>query len=185
MKMEKTRAESIWAWDMNFKRIFFGWVWLSIPLLSLADVLPVDFIRDTWGAVPPERRLVLGEEEQSVAAAMLGARRFKSMVSYWQQNGQRVWSLEARGKVKLIGAGFVVEQGRIVKSEVLAFRETRGRQICSDRFLKQLKGLFLKKNRKLNRKIDGYSGATYSVNAIRKMARLALYLDSLAQPAKE
>ena len=73
----------------------------------------------------------------------------------------------------------------MVKSEVLVFRETRGRRICSDRFLKQLKGLFLKKNGKLNRKVDGYSGATYSVNAMRKMARLALYLDSLVQPANE
>ena len=185
MKMEKTKVGSTSVWDMTFKRIFFGWVWLSISLLSPADVLPVDFIRDTLGAVPPERRLVLEAEEQSVAAAMLGTRRFKSTVSYWQKNGQRIWVLQARGKVNLIDAGLVVEQGRVVKGEVLVFRESRGHQICSDRFLKQLKGLFFKKNGKLNRKVDGYSGATYSVNAVRKMARLALYLDSLAQPAKE
>ena len=42
----------------------------------------------------------------------------------------------------------------------------------------QFKDATLTTERNLDRKIDGISGATLSVNALTKLARLALFLDS-------
>ena len=42
----------------------------------------------------------------------------------------------------------------------------------------QFKDATLTGDKELDKKIDGISGATLSVNALTKLARLALYLDS-------
>jgi Na+-transporting NADH:ubiquinone oxidoreductase subunit NqrC len=43
-------------------------------------------------------------------------------------------------------------------------------------FTDQFNGLQLDENNRLQRKIDGISGATLSVNALTRLARLALHL---------
>jgi hypothetical protein len=51
--------------------------------------------------------------------------------------------------------------------------------VRAERFVRQFKGASLTKDRGLNRRIDGITGATISVNAMKNMARLALYLDAM------
>ena len=46
-----------------------------------------------------------------------------------------------------------------------------------DFFTNQFKGLTLDEQSNLSGRIDGISGATLSVNALRNLARFALYLD--------
>ena len=104
---------------------------------------------------------------------------------YWQHKGVRIWVLQARGKHGPVRAGFVIRQGEITGTKILSSKEKRGTFIKTSRFLRQFAGIGLKKNQDLDRRIDGYSGATRSVNAMRKMARLALGLDSLVSESSE
>jgi hypothetical protein len=66
----------------------------------------------------------------------------------------------------------------ILDVKVLIFRESRGWEVRYPFFTDQFKDATLTAERNLDRKIDGISGATLSVNALTKLARLALFLDS-------
>jgi len=59
---------------------------------------------------------------------------------------------------------------------VLVFRESRGDEIRYPSFTEQFTGATLNNKQKLDRRIDGISGATLSVNALRKLAAVALQL---------
>ena len=61
--------------------------------------------------------------------------------------------------------------------KVLVFRESRGWEVRYPFFTEQFADASLKAETKLDRKIDGISGATLSVDALIKLARLALFLD--------
>ncbi len=71
----------------------------------------------------------------------------------------------------------MVSQGRIEHVRVLAYRESRGQEVRDSSFLKQFAGASLTNRDRLDRGIDGISGATLSVHAMERMARLALYFD--------
>jgi len=171
---------SIWGLDMTFKlnrRVLAAGLVFTGAVSAFAGA--EEFLSAAFGAVPEAQTLVLSAQMQAAAGSIMGGRYSRSSVSFWREEGKTAWILEAHGKTDLIEAGFVIEQGRIIKSEVLEFRESRGGQIRSERFLKQFAGLSLRTDRQLSRRVDGYSGATLSVNAMRNMARLALYLDSV------
>jgi len=102
-------------------------------------------------------------------------------VRYWQQGARTVWVLEEIGKYKPITVGIVINEGAIEKLDVLAYRESHGWEVRHDFFTHQFIGARLPKNKKLDRKIDGISGATLSVRALKKLARLALYFDARVQ----
>ena len=85
--------------------------------------------------------------------------------------------LEEIGKDLPITVGLVINEGRLEKIKVLVFRESRGEEIRHSFFTDQFKGARLDDKGKLDRTIDGISGATLSVRAMKKLARLALYLD--------
>ncbi len=96
---------------------------------------------------------------------------------YWRLDERTAWILNEIGKEQPITAGFVVENGRIISAQVLVFRESRGWEIRNHRFTQQFDGAGLldhTKSNRLDRTIDGISGATLSVRAMNKMARLAL-----------
>ena len=114
-------------------------------------------------------------------------------VRYWQTGKaqaetatvRRVWILDEIGKYKPITVGISVKDGAIEKLQVLEYRESHGWEVKHDFFTKQFIGATLPKHWKLDRKIDGISGATLSVRALKKLAMLSLYLDGImAQKAK-
>ena len=102
---------------------------------------------------------------------------------YWQQGARTVWILEEIGKEKPITIGIVTEwgeQGAEIESvRVLAYRESRGWEVKHSFFTQQFIGSRLKSSKKtaLNKNIDGITGATLSVAALKKMATIALMLD--------
>jgi hypothetical protein len=71
----------------------------------------------------------------------------------------------------------VISQGRLDHVRVLAYRESRGQEVRDPSFLKQFAGAGLAQGDRLDRGIDGISGATLSVHAMERMSRLALYFD--------
>lgn len=132
-------------------------------------------------SINPERVWIRGElrdQIESILGHPVGFIRTK----YWAQGGKSVWILEEIGKDKLISVGHTIEhkEGRsqIADVKVLAYRESRGWEVKYPFFTNQFVGLGRKKNgRGLEGSIDGITGATLSVRALKKLAEVALLLD--------
>ena len=95
---------------------------------------------------------------------------------YWRADGRTAWILEEIGKEQPITLGVAVSGERIERVEVLAFRESRGWEIRYPFFTEQFRGVGLAGDGRLSAPIDGITGATLSVRAVERVARLALWL---------
>lgn len=138
---------------------------------------PDGFLADAFGGDLPEPKSLWITKKRLPAVKRImghddGPRRFR----YWGRDGRTAWILEEIGKVRPITTGYVVEDGGIVEVSVLIYRETRGWEVKHDFFTDQFRGARLAERYQLDRSIDGISGATLSVNALTRMAKLALYL---------
>lgn len=101
-------------------------------------------------------------------------------VRYWQAGARTAWILEEIGKYKPITTGIVIDSGAVERIKVLIYRESHGWEVRHDFFTGQFKGLTLDTDYRLSTGIDGIAGATLSVNALRNLARLALYFHAIA-----
>jgi hypothetical protein len=98
---------------------------------------------------------------------------------YWRVNEASAWILEEIGKEKPITFGITIDANNIVDIEILAYRESRGGEIQYPFFREQFEGLELEtsgEKYQLNGQIDGITGATLSVRAMKKVAKVALFL---------
>ena len=138
---------------------------------------PEDFISEVFDGSPPkvEKITVKGDLKKDLRS-ILGHRYKKIRIPYWQEDDRTVWILEKIGKELPITAGFVVKNDKIEQFKVLVFRESRGWEIRNDFFTEQFDGAYLKSPTKLNQRIDNITGATLSVNAMKKLSKMALYL---------
>ena len=161
---------------------FVGWM-LSLFVLSAwgAEQVyqrPEDFVREAFGGKPPPAKVLwLTGERKKAVTRILGHPPPRLRLRYWLKGARSVWILEEIGKERPITVGVVVEDGRIRRLKVLIFRESRGYEVRHDFFTRQFEGATLKSGTRLDRRIDGISGATLSVRAVTKLARLALWLD--------
>ena len=142
---------------------------------------PAAFVAEVFGSAPAPKLLWLTKDLQAQAAAILGHPPAQLRQRYWSERGKSVWILEETGKEELITAGFVVVEGHIDHVRVLVYRESRGQEVRQASFLKQFKEARLAKDNRLDRDIDGIVGATLSVGAMERMARLALLFDRLSR----
>ncbi len=152
---------------------------LSSPSWSREDVYqaPEQFLLEVFsGTVPKPDVLWLTDELRTPIKAILGHGLPQLRLRYWRQSGRTAWILEEIGKEKPITVGLVVDDGRIERVKVLIFRESRGWEVRFPFFTDQFTGTRLTAERRLDRDIDGISGATLSVRALTKLARLALFL---------
>jgi FMN-binding domain len=158
---------------------------LAALILSLAATAargevyqePAAFIAEVFGATPAPKVLWLTKDLQAQAAAILGHPPALLRQRYWSEGPKSAWILEETGKEEPITAGFVVVGGRIDHVRVLVYRESRGQEVRQSSFLKQFKDTALAGDNRLDRDIDGIVGATLSVGAMERMARLALFFD--------
>jgi hypothetical protein len=140
-----------------------------------------DFLREALQKETPASEVIwMDDELQDVAKEILGHRSGMLRVRYWYADKRTAWVLEEIGKEKPITLGVVVENGEIQFLRVLAFRETRGWEIRFPFFTDQFISLGLNESRELDRRIDSISGATLSVNASIRVAKLALTLHEYA-----
>jgi hypothetical protein len=135
------------------------------------------------GSAPKSSTLWLSAPVQAEAARILGHPPRQLRQRYWMNGDKSAWILEEIGKEEFITAGFVVQQGRMDHARVLIYRESRGGEVRYPAFLKQFAGVALNGEQQLSARIDNISGATLSVNSMSRMARLALYFDSVARQA--
>lgn len=97
---------------------------------------------------------------------------------YWRNGLRTAWVLNRIGKEEPITFGVVVENNAIVALQVITYRESRGHEIRTPRWLAQFVGARAADTsaHALNRHIDNITGATLSVRAGMDVARLALFL---------
>lgn len=162
---------------------------LLLPLLVLFLLAPAaqargvyqsdtDFINEVFDGQPPPSAVIwLTGELRQQATEILGHPPGQLRLRYWARGTRSAWILEEIGKEKPITVGIVIDDGRISRVKVLAFRESRGWEVRHPFFTRQYQGAGLDERDRLDRAIDGISGATLSVRALNKLARLALFLD--------
>jgi hypothetical protein len=161
---------------------------LFMPVVVMAEtyLTPEQFVQaafntPTLKTAPTLETLWLTKEVATQAEAILGHSLKQVRIKFWKAGLQTAWILDEIGKEEPITAGFVVNNGKIIQTTVLAYRESRGSEVRHAGFLKQYLGASLQADTQLNKTIDGISGATLSVRAMGRMARLALYFDQVSR----
>ena len=140
---------------------------------------PDAFLDEAFGAPRPAPQVLwLKGDIKAAAEEILGHRYPGLRIRYWGRDQRSAWILEEIGKDLPITVGLVINTGRLEKIRVLVFRESRGEEIRHPFFTDQFKDAGLDDTGSLDCNIDGISGATLSVRAMKKLARLALYLDA-------
>lgn len=114
----------------------------------------------------------------------MGNKYKKVLMRYWIEGNRTAWILNRIGKVKPITAGFIIEDCKVVSVHVLVYRESHGWEIKYPSFRDQFKGIGMEKKFKLDKSIDGISGATMSVSSMRIMTSLALAMNELVPDIK-
>jgi hypothetical protein len=147
---------------------------------------PADFIKQVFDNKPPKAEILWPDKETKKQMADILAHNYQGLrIRYWQQASKSArksaWVLEEIGKEKPITAGIVINSGQIELVKILAFRESRGWEVRHDFFTDQFKQASLKDNHQLDKNINNISGATLSVRAVTKLARIALLLDQQLQ----
>lgn len=138
---------------------------------------PHAFIDNAFGGTPPRPAVLwLKRDLQAEISKIMDHRLNALRLRYWQRGSRTAWILEEIGKEEPITAGFVIEEAKLLETNVLVYRESRGWEVKYPAFRNQFVGAMLEDDTELDTHIDGISGATLSVNAMRKMARLALFL---------
>jgi hypothetical protein len=138
---------------------------------------PEEFLVQVFaGDVPENRALWLTDEIKTEARAILGRDLTGLRIRFWQHGVRSAWILDEIGKDKPITTGIVVNSTAIETVQVLVFRESRGWEVKHAFFTDQFMGARARHDNELDRDIDGITGATLSVQALKKQAQLALLL---------
>jgi len=138
---------------------------------------PEDFIHEVFSNTAPEaQRVIVKGDLSKELKVILGHRYRKIRIPYWRDGNRTVWILEKIGKELPITAGFVIKDDQVEQFKVLIFRESRGWEIRNDFFTNQFDGAHLTHKKQLSQPIDNITGATLSVNAMKKLSKMALYL---------
>ena len=144
---------------------------------------PRAFLEETFsGTVPAPQKLwvtaALKRDIKSIMGHDLGALRIR----YWSTGERTAWLLDDIGKEQPITTGLIVDAHKLTEVRVLIYRESRGWEVKYPAFTDQFRGAQLTQDLDLDRNIDGVSGATLSVQALLRLARLALLLDRSIEP---
>lgn len=147
---------------------------------------PETFLQEMFeGEVPEARILWLIGDLREQAREILGHDPAALRVRYWSDEDRTVWILEEVGKERPITVGLTVAGGTLRDVRILIFRESRGWEVRYPFFTDQFRGVRLLSDYQLDRHIDGVSGATLSVRAVKRLARLALLLHEHSEVGDE
>lgn len=130
--------------------------------------------------------LWVNKELRSKISGILGRQFAGLRIRYWGESGRTAWIFEEIGKELPITVGIAVGQRGIEDVTVLEYRESRGGEVRYPFFTDQFKNVSLngESSNDLDVHIDGITGATLSVRALTRIARLALFCHSVTPFAK-
>ncbi|MGH8167871.1 MAG: FMN-binding protein [Woeseiaceae bacterium] len=135
------------------------------------------FLELAFGDNPPEPQTLWITREHREPLERLLNHPFGSLrLRYWRDGNKTSWILNETGKELPITIGVTVKGGAIESVRILEFREIRGWEVRYPFFTDQFRGAVLAGNGELDTEIDGITGATLSVSAVKRVARAALYL---------
>ena len=138
---------------------------------------PEAFIAEAFDSDPPQADVLWLKKDLRARIEEILQHKYKGFrVRYWSRDKRSAWILEEIGKEKPITTGFVINDGRVEKVRILIFRESRGWEVRYDFFTRQFDSAALVADDRLDKDIDNVSGATMSVSAVTKLARIALLL---------
>jgi hypothetical protein len=162
---------------------------IKILLLILTLIFAVDlaateyqssdaFVNEAFSGKPPKAKSFwVSRKVKPTVTEILQHNPGFMRTRYWQDGDKTVWVLNEIGKTQPITVGIVIENNNITLLKVLTFRESRGWEVKHDFFTDQFKQAALRDDYSLNKHVDGISGATLSVRALTKTAKLALFFD--------
>lgn len=159
---------------------------LCVPCMAQRGVFLTqdDFLKQAFTHTPLIKTYWLTAEDHA-AGELITGHKLPLRIRYFQHGERTAWIIEEVGKELPITLGIVIEHQHIQILRVMEYREVRGGEVRYDFFVQQFNGAALNQtNQKLNKEIDGISGATLSVRALTKSARLALFLDQQARAAE-
>lgn len=155
---------------------------LLLPsLVAAASVYETqaDFLSRAFGGSTPEPAVVwLSGDRKQTVRQLLGHDYAALRLRYWCQSGRSAWVLDEIGKELPITVGVIVNGDHIESLRVLTYRENRGGEVSTPAFTDQFYGVALNPEGALNTSIDGITGATLSVQALTRLANMALFLHS-------
>ena len=136
------------------------------------------FLKSALGVsdLPTHKYLIIKDDVEDGLFKIMKDSYHMPVIKYWKVGNKVAFILEAIGKHEYITTGYLVENNEITDAKVLVYRENYGYEIKYDYFLDQIKGNTLKTSSKLSKKIANISGATMSVNSMRKLSKLSLFL---------
>jgi hypothetical protein len=158
----------------------------SNTLAKGVDQEPGAFIKEVFAGKPPAPEVLwITRSLREPITEILGHAPDALRVRYWGEKHRTAWILDEIGKERPITVGLVIDNGHLETVKVLAFRESRGWEVRYPFFTDQFHGASLTGEYELDRSIDGISGATLSVRALKKLARLALFLHNQTPMAND
>ncbi len=149
------------------------------PFIHAASVYEThaEFLNRAFNGSPPDTSLIwLSGERKSFVSELLGHDYSALRLRYWCQAGRSAWVLEEVGKELPITVGVIVEKDYVRNLRVMTYRENRGGEVSTPAFTDQFDGVALATGGALDASIDGISGATLSVQALTRLATMALFL---------
>lgn len=163
------------------KRYLLSLLLFSFSVTSLAGGTyqePDAFISEAFSGQPPKAAVIWPSSELKAQMRQVLGHDYKGLrIRYWKKGSRTAWILDEIGKDKPITTGFITNQGKIETVRVLIFRESRGWEVRHAFFTDQFDNVALSNDNRLDRNIDNITGATLSVRAVTKLARVALLLD--------
>jgi len=138
------------------------------------------FLKSALGVneLPSHKYLIIKDDIAEGLTNILKDTYHLPVIKYWKIENKVAFILEAIGKHEFITTGYLVENNKIMDAKVLVYRENYGYEIKYDYFLDQIRGNSIKDNGKLYKRVSNISGATLSVNSMRKLSKLSLFLYS-------
>lgn len=151
---------------------------LALPAWAADQEAEIErFLGETLGKPPAAEMLWIVGDLQPTARTILEHDYPAARVRYWRAGTRTVWVLDEIGKEMPITVGISIDKGAVERVKVLVYRESRGWEVKSPSFVAQYFGAKLDSGKKLDKQIDGISGATLSVRALSRLTRLALLFD--------
>lgn len=138
-----------------------------------------EFLERAFNGTSPDTSLIwLSGERKSTVNELLGHDYPALRLRYWCKAGRSAWELDEIGKELPITVGVIVEKDYISSLRVMTYRENRGGEVSTPAFTDQFDGVAMSAGGALDSNIDGISGATLSVQALTRLATMALFLHS-------
>ena len=165
------------------KQLVFIFFLMFLPNVQATEYQSKEtFVDEIFTGNPPKpKSFWINKQVKPTVSEILQHRPGFLRTRYWKDDQKSVWILNEVGKTKPITVGIVIENKKITLLKVLAFRESRGWEVKHTFFTDQFKEVALNEDLSLDNSIDGISGATLSVRALVKLAKLALFFDQQLQ----